>query len=171
MAKRDKGGFIIHNGLLYHTEYVVCVGSKVSQLCLPASRRKSVLELAHCMIGCHQAYKRTRDRIRLTFYWPTLSADTKAFCSRCDVCQKKARVTVRDRTPITAVPRAQYAFQEFYVDCAGPLFSNQKTSAYNYFVVLCDSATSFPFALPLHSLSAKNTAEALIKTWTITGDP
>ena len=76
-----------------------------------------------------------------------------------------------DRTPIVAVPRAQYAFQELYVDCAGPLFPNQKTSAYNYFIVLCDSATSFPFALPLRSLSAKNIADALIKTWTITGVP
>ena len=83
---------------------------------------------------------------------------------------KKARVTVWDRTPIVAVPRAQYAFQEFYLDCAWQLFPNQKkTSAYNYFIVLCDSATSFPFALLLRSLSAKNITDVLIKTWTITG--
>ena len=73
--------------------------------------------------------------------------------------------------PYTAVPRAQYAFQEFYVDCAGPLFPNQKTSAYNYFVVMCDSATSFPFAYPLRALTARNIAEALAKTWTLTGVP
>jgi len=51
------------------------------------------------------------------------------------------------------------------------LFPNQKTSAYNYFIVLCDSATSFPFAYPLRSLTAKNIADALLKTWTLTGVP
>ena len=95
----------------------------------------------------------------------------QAYCSSCEVCQKTSRLTIWDRTPITAVPRAQYAFQEFYVDCAGPLFPNQKTSAYQYFIVLCDSATAFPFALPLRALTAKNIADALVKTWTLTGVP
>ena len=89
MAKRGKGGFTVHNGLLYHTEFVACVGNKVDQLCLPFSRRKPVIELAHCTIGCHQAFKRTRDRIRLTFHWPTLTSDTKTYCSRCEICQKR----------------------------------------------------------------------------------
>jgi len=111
-----------------------------------------------------------RDRIRLTFYWPTLTSDTKTYCSRCVICYNNARVTAWDRTPIVAVPRAQYSFQEFYVDCAGPSFP-KKTSAYNDFIVLCDSATLFSFALPLRSLSANNATEALIKTWTITGVP
>jgi len=171
LAEKGKGGFVVRDGLLYHQEKVDSVGEKCFQLCLPTSRRKSVLELAHCTVGCHQAYRRTRDRIRLSFFWPTISADVRDYCSRCEVCQKTARVTVWDRTPITAVPRAQYAFQQFYVDCAGPLFPNQKTSAYNYFIVLCDSATSFPFAYPLRALTAKNIADALIKTWTLTGVP
>ena len=171
MAKRGKGGYVVRNGLLYRNEKIDSLGETCSQLCLPVSRRKAVLDLAHCTIGCHQAYRRTRDRIRLSFFWPTITADTKKFCGQCETCQKAARVTVWDRTPITAVPRAQYAFQVMYADCAGPLFPNQKTSAYNYFIVLCDSATSFPFAYPLRSLTAKNIADALIKTWTLTGVP
>ena len=108
------------------TQSIACVGKKIMQLCVPISRRKPIRQLAHCTVGCHQAYKRTRDRIRLSFSWPTLSSDTKKFCSQCEICQKTARVTVWDRTPIMAVPRAQYAFQEFYADCAGSLFPNQK---------------------------------------------
>ena len=37
--------------------------------------------------------------------------------------------------------------------------------------MLCDSATAFPFALPLKALTAKNIAHALVKTWTLTGVP
>ena len=36
---------------------------------------------------------------------------------------------------------------------------------------MCDSATSLPFAYPLRSLTVKNIAEALMKTWTLTGVP
>jgi len=170
-AKQNKDGFEMRNGLLYHVENVDCIGEKCVQLCLPAQRRKAVIELAHCTLGCHQACRRTRDRIRLSFYWPTLTKDVRNFCETCEVCQKSSRQTVWDRTPITAVPRAQYAFQEFYVDCGGPLFPNQKTSAYNYFIVLVDSATSFPFVYPLRALTAKNIADALIKTLSLTGVP
>jgi hypothetical protein len=142
-AEQNKAGFIIKDGLLYHTERVASVAQPCTQLCLPVCRRNAVMELAHCTVGCHQAFRKTRNRIRLSFYWPSLSADVKDYCSRCEICQKQARVTVWDRVPITAVPRAQYAFQVQIVDCAGPLFPNQKTSAYNYFVVVCDSQLHF----------------------------
>jgi len=126
MAEHGKGGFVIHNELLCHVQKIESVGVKLPQLCLPASRRRDVLDLAHCTIGAHQAYRRTHDRVRLSFSWPTSSADTKKFCSECDICQKRARVTVWDRTPITAVPRSQYAFQQFYADCAGHYFRIRK---------------------------------------------
>ena len=101
-AKQGKGGFEIRNDLLYHVEYVDCVGEKCVQLCLPETRRKAVLELAHCTLGCHQATRRTRDRIRLSFFWPTLTKDVRKFCDSCEACQKTSRITVWDRTPITA---------------------------------------------------------------------
>ena len=162
---------MIDKGMLYHEAKVECFGDTFRRLVLPVSRRQAVMELAHCTSACHQSYRRTRDRIRLHFWWPTILSDCKRFCRNCEICQKTARVTVWDRVPITAVPRAQYAFQVFYTDCAGPLFPNQKTSAYNYFIVLCDSATSFPFAYPLRSLTAKNVCDAFLKTWSITGIP
>jgi len=169
MAKRGKGGFIIKDQLLYHVEKVECIGEKCIQLCLPECRRQCVLELAHNTN--HESYRRTRDRIRLSFFWPLLLMSVKQYCRRCEICQKMSRVTVWDRVPIHAVPRAQYAFQVFYADCAGPLFPNQKTNAYNYFFAMCDSATSFPFAYPLRSLSAKNICESMLKTFSITGIP
>jgi len=169
MAERGKGGFFIRDGLLYHSEKVESIGERCTQLCVPAGRRNCVLKLAHSTN--HESYRRTRDRIRLSFFWPLMLKEAKKFCRECEPCQKHARVTVWDRVPITAVPRAQHAFQVFYADCAGPLFPNQSTNAYNYFFAMCDSATSFPFAYPLRSLSAKNICEAMIKTFTITGVP
>lgn len=132
-AEHNKAGFFIRDGLLYHTEILVSVAQPCIQLCLPVCRRKTAMDSAHCTVGCHQAVRKTRDRIRLSFYWPSLSADVRDFCSRCEICQKQARVTVWDRVPITAVLLAQYAFQLQIVDYAGPLFPNPNTSAYNNF--------------------------------------
>jgi hypothetical protein len=169
MAEQAKGGFFIRGGLLYHEEKVESIGEKCVQLVLPACRRQCVLELAHSTN--HESYRRTRDRIRLSFFWPCLLKAAKQYCRECESCQKMARITVWDRVPISAVPRAQYAFQVFYADCAGPLFPNQKTNAYNYFFAMCDSATSFPFAYPLRTLTAKNICDAMLKTFSITGIP
>jgi len=44
-AKGGKGGFVIHNGLLYHRDQVD--GQSVSQLCVPKGQRDNVLRLAH----------------------------------------------------------------------------------------------------------------------------
>jgi hypothetical protein len=56
-AKRGKGGFIVEDSLPEsdHVEKIESVGEKCCQLCLPSVRRKSVLELAHYTVGCHQS--------------------------------------------------------------------------------------------------------------------
>jgi len=48
------------------------------------------------------------DRIHVSFYWPTLSAHCKQHRSICNQCQKRTRVTVQHRVPITAItPRSE----------------------------------------------------------------
>ena len=64
-AVAGKGGFTIHRGLLYHKDQVE--GQPVSQLCVPQAR------LAHeSVFGGHLGERKTRERIRLSFYWPEL---------------------------------------------------------------------------------------------------
>ena len=165
IAKRGKGGFTIRNNLLYYTEKIL--GQSFSQLCLPKCRRAQVLELAHDTFGGHLGSKRTRDRIRLSFTWPTLTSDCKKYCQTCNVCQKRARKTYRARVPITPVPRAEAPFTHWFIDCFGPIL-NQKTE-YNYCLVMCDSATKWPAAYPLKSLTAKNVCQTMLQLWMITG--
>ena len=155
------------DGLLYHTEKIL--GQVFSQLCLPKTRRTQVLELAHDSFGGHLGQKRTCERIRLSFTWPTLTSDCKRYCQTCVACQKRARKTFRDRVPITPIPRAEAPFTHFFVDCLGPIL-NQPTE-YNYCLVLCDSATRWPAAYPLKSLTAKNVCEAMLQLFMITGIP
>ena len=168
LATKDKGGYYIKNDLLYHSGTIA--GQSCEQLCVPLSRRLQVLTLAHEVYGAHLGPKKTKDRIRLSFYWPTLTRDCKEHCKTCVQCQKRARTTVLDRVPISPIPRAEEVFSHWFMDCMGPLFPNQKVR-YNYCLLLCDSTSRWPSAYPLHSLSAKSVCDALLQQFAQTGVP
>ena len=70
LAARQKGGYYVKNGLLFHVAKIA--GQTCEQLCVPFTRRSQVLSLAHEIYGAHFGKEKTRDRIRLSFYWPTL---------------------------------------------------------------------------------------------------
>jgi transposase InsO family protein len=167
LAKRGKGNFVIHDGILYRNEKIL--GQNFMQLCLPKGRRTEVLTMAHDTFGGHLGAKKTQERIRLSFAWPTLASDVKKYCESCEACQKRARTSCWDRVPITPVPRAEAPFTHWFMDCLGPIF-NHKVD-YNYCLVLVDSATRWPAAFPLRTLTAKHVCEALLKLWMVTGIP
>ena len=168
LAAKTKGGYYVKNDLLYHSGTVA--GQLCEQLCVPLTRRLQVLTLAHEVYGAHLGPIKTRDRIRLSFYWPTLTADCKRHSRTCEQCQKRARTTVLDRVPISPIPRADEVFSHWFMDCLGPLFPNQKVR-YNYCLLLCDSTSRWPAAYPLHSLSAKSVCDALLQQFAQTGIP
>jgi len=141
----------VKNGMLCHREMIL--GQGFDQICLPCERRKQVMELAHDIAGGHLGAKRTRERIRLSFWWPTLTRDVKTYVQKCETCQKRARVTSFDCVPITAIPRNDRVFTHWYMDCIGPLFNHNVE--YNYALIMVDSASRCPACFPLRSLSAK----------------
>ena len=67
---------------------------------MPIGRRRALLELAHDKLSCHLRIRRTKDRIAFSFMWPTMNKDVDDYCRSCEVCQKRAPVTFRDRVPI-----------------------------------------------------------------------
>ena len=51
LARVNKGGYFLKNNLLFRAE---------------------ILDLAHSPVGCHMDVRRTKERIAMTFTWPTL---------------------------------------------------------------------------------------------------
>src|SRR5207244_5792236 len=88
----------------------------------------------------------------------------------CTACQLHARKSKLDRVPITPVIRADVAFDHVYVDLIGPL---QPASSKNHKYILClvDSCTRWSEAIPLKTLTAVETADALISIFTRIGIP
>jgi len=109
LALNKKGNFFLKNGLLFHRERVL--GHNVEQLVLPSSRISPVLKLGHnAMFSGHYAYKNTLRRIRLAFCFPQMNQKIKEYCDTCHNCQLRTRELVKDRTPITTIPRNEIPF-------------------------------------------------------------
>lgn len=168
LATKLRGGFLVKDGILFKRER--WYGQPFLQLVAPTTRRKHILMMGHDTVGGHMSAKRSKQRISLSFWWPGLASDCKAYVKTCAVCQKKARVTYRDRVPIKAIPRADQVFDHFFIDCMGPIFSGEGPKPlYNYGVILVDSASRFPAAYAIRSLTAKNVCDAILKLWQFTG--
>ncbi|GFX16541.1 CCHC-type domain-containing protein [Trichonephila clavipes] len=65
--------------------------------------------------------QKTRQRIKYSFYWPTIKQDVKRFCESRKICQLRKPITYRDRVPIQPLVRPEIPFEVWSVDCIGPL--------------------------------------------------
>ena len=168
LAKAERSGFLIKDGLLYRKERVL--GQPFLQLVVPPGRREHVLKMGHSICGGHMAAKRTKTRIELSFWWPNLLQSCKDFIKCCRECQLKACVSFRDRVPIKAIPGSDRVFDHFFIDIAGPFFPNEgQKPKYNYALIAVDSASRFPATFALSSITARNVCYALLQLWQFTG--
>jgi Integrase zinc binding domain len=155
LAKTNKGGFFVEDGLIYHRDTIY--GYNVKQLVLPECRYPVVLSMTHdAPFAGHMAAKATRNRIKLHFYFPEMDKVVKDYCNSCDMCQRRAPVKVRDRIPIHPIERGdELPFNHLIMDCIGPIVPvNDPTVVkpeYNYALVLVDKYSRWPMAYPLKS--------------------
>jgi len=168
LAHRGKAGYFIRNGILYRNERIL--NFEYEQLCLPKSRRDQAIKLAHETFGGHLSAKKIKARLKLSFTWPTIATDVRKACQVCSVCQKRRRVTVFDRVPISPISRVDAVFNCWVMDILGPLFPSQKVE-YQYALVLCNSCSRYPVAFALRSITAKSVCNALLQLFQVTGIP
>ncbi|GFX79583.1 retrovirus-related Pol polyprotein from transposon 412 [Trichonephila clavipes] len=114
--------------------------------------------------------KKTIERIKYSFFWEGLRADVKKFCESCKECQLTRSVRIKDRSPITPVARPELPFQVVNMDLIGPI-DPPSSKGHKYILCLVDQHTRWGEAVPLTSLSAKVTCEALLSIFSRTGIP
>ena len=84
--------------------------------------------------------KKTRERIRLSFYWPNLRQDVQQYIQTCTECQLRSRPTTLDRVPITPITRVDLPFQVLNMDCIGPI-DPPSTQGHRYCLCIVDNCT------------------------------
>ncbi|XP_040062301.1 uncharacterized protein LOC120837151 [Ixodes scapularis] len=159
----------VADGLLYHWDSIA--GVKVRQLALPSGKREEVLNLAHeSLWGGHMGMKKTKARIKYNFFWPGMEREVSEYCKSCHGCQTRSDRRRSDRVPITPLTRPEHPFQVVNVDIIGPI-ETPSARGHKYALCLVDLCTRWPEVIPLRSLTAKATCDALLEIFTRTGIP
>jgi Integrase zinc binding domain len=84
LAKQNKSGYLYKNDLLFHMEKRY--GRELEALCIPQSRRLSIITIAHDT--SHFNERQTKYRIITSgLYWPTIARDSDKYVSKCSQCQ------------------------------------------------------------------------------------
>ena len=113
------------------------------------------------MYGSHLGERKTGQRIKLSFYWPSLKKSVREYVMSCHDCQLRSRKLTSDRVPITPITKDQIPFQTLIMDCIGPL-DPPSAQGHKYCLCIVDSCTRWPSVYLLKSLTAKAVCDALL---------
>jgi hypothetical protein len=165
LADRGKGGYTWIDNVLYHRDRVL--NQTVLQLCVPKSRRNEILRLAHekCF---HQGCKKTNERIRYCFYWPTLRSDVINYVMSCLPCQQKRRLRIKERVPIQPIERPGLPGEHLMMDIIGPI-DPPSSQGHRYLLNIICMHTRWPFAYLLKNLTAKSVCDCLCDVFSYMG--
>ena len=165
---RRPNQFVELGGLLYHLwTSKQQPGETVEQLVLPERFHPIVCKMAHTIpLAGNFGRDKTAKRISKRLFWPTLFRDVADYCRRCPECQRTAKGSQR-RVPLIPLPMMREPFERIAMDIVGPLPLSRKGN--QYILVICDYATRYPEAMPLHSIDAGTVAEQLIQLFARVG--
>lgn len=168
-ARKNANSFHIEEGMLVRKELIL--GEQITQVVLPECKRTRVLEMAHDIsLAGHLGETKTRQRIKYSFYWPSIKQDVRKYCESCKQCQLRRTVTYRDRVPIQPLVRPENPFEVWSLDCIGPLEPASRRG-HRYIICAVDLCTRWAEAVPVKEISAKTTCGVLMKVFTQTGFP
>ena len=98
------------------------------------------MKLAHEIYAGHLGAKKTKERIKLSFTWPTIASDVQKTCESCHQCHKKRRVAVYGQVPVMPIPRGDVQIEEVTCDTVTTGYENTKI---NHCAVIFDEDRDF----------------------------
>ena len=82
----------------------------------------------------------------------------RKYALSCTLCQKVARINLKDRAPLVPIPIVSEPMQEWVMDFAGP-FLPASSSGKKYILILVDAAIKWPEAVAMTSQRAYKVAD------------
>ena len=129
------------------------------RLLIPASMRQKVLANLH---ESHQGAVRTKERARLSLYWPGIDNDIDNVVLSCKKCQD--RLPSNCKEPIMSKPKPSRPFQEIAVDFGS--YGGQQ------FLIMVDCLTDWPDIIPMrNNTSTQHLVQSLTQSFCRTAVP
>lgn len=142
-----------------------------SRLVVPMACRSLIMRISHTIPWTgHQEHQRTYARIARVFWWPGMYADTRQFCACCKECQKSDLLKDPKKSPLFPLPMVGIQHDSMIaMDIIGPLAKSQR--GYQFILVVCDYATSYPEAFALRTNTSQEIASTLVELFSRIGIP
>ena len=133
---------------------------KGSQIVIPASLQRQVLELAH---EGHQGVNKTKSLLREKVWFPRIDAMVAKLLDECIACSASYDPKSREPLVMTELPSGKWS--HLCADSYGPLPSGE------YLLVVLDEYTRFPEVEIVKSLSAQTVIPIFDKVFSSRGIP
>ena len=150
----NKSLFVLRDDVIYFQK------DEIPKIVVPLELRKTILELNHCIpLASHQGDVRTKQKIKISYFWFEMSKDIKSFVSGCAKCNQNKKYGTNHSHPLQVI-QAGIPLERIHIDFLGPLPTSD--SGNNHVLVISDSFTKWVELIPLPSQNAEETAKALV---------
>jgi hypothetical protein len=130
------------------------------QVVMPLSLRKSLVEEYHnSALSGHLAYRRTFQKLRDKYYWPSMLNDIREYCQKCEECARQKRS--KNRATLLSLLPAAGPFERLGLDFVGPIHPTSYEGN-NYILVITDYFTKWVEVIALPDWTAETTCKALV---------
>ena len=158
----------IRNGLLIRL--LTKDGDETVQMLVPEELRGKIIALGHDGLWSgHMGIEKTEERVKTSFYWPSLSSDVRDYCNSCLECKRVAPQGRTSKAPLQETPTIKQPFLRCATDLIGPLEVSERKN--RYILTLIDYATRWVEATPLKNITAEVIVEELMVMFSRIGIP
>lgn len=140
------------------------------KLWVPEGLRESVMENHHVPPNCsHGGYLKTLNRIRQSFFWPSMAAQIKLYVDRCEMCKAIKAPNKSLRPEMGKAFLVDRPFQHVYIDFLGPYPKTKE--GHLYIFILLDQLTKYPLIKTMSKATSSNVVKFLNEIFSMFGVP
>jgi transposase InsO family protein len=132
----------------------------------PETCRETLIRKTHTQI--HSGVRKTIARLRLSWYWPGMTAGIRRAVLSCEICQAAKTSKIKQSKNQVRLHSGR-PWSHVSIDLVGPLNETSRGNKWN--LVLVDHFTRFSDAVAIPTARAADVAEALDKVFSYFGLP
>jgi transposase InsO family protein len=147
--------FVSDDGLLYRGKNL-----EGGRLVVPSTLIQPIIEMHHDKVFAgHPGSKRTRDLIKLNYFWPNMDREVETYVRQCESCAK-FKGGRQPTAPLGRLPETTSPFEMTSIDICGPYPETKKGN--RYLLTFIDHFSRYPEAIPIPRQDAPTVARALV---------